>query len=251
MTAQPVHLLDHGSRGARTSAAGSWLLPAVLSTTAGAVDIIGFLSLGGLLTAHITGNVVVVAAHYVTGGFGQVGPLLAVPVFIAVLGTLALAFGTVGRVSDSPRRSLLVLHAALLAACLSLGVRFGPFADADRPIAVLVGMLAVSAMATQNALVKLALQGAPSTAVMTTNTTQLTIDLTTLAWKRADPDDLATARRRVGATFACIAGFVGGCAIGALLEMHVGLWSLALPVGLAAVAVLLGERRRDGEAGGP
>src|SRR5438093_2071717 len=161
MTAQPVHLLDHGSRGARTSAAGSWLLPAVLSTTAGAVDIIGFLSLGGLLTAHITGNVVVVAAHYVTGGFGQAGPLLAVPVFIAVLGTLALAFGTVGRVSDSPRRSLLVLHAALLAACLSLGVRFGPFADADRPIAVLVGMLAVSAMATQNALVKLALQACP------------------------------------------------------------------------------------------
>jgi uncharacterized membrane protein YoaK (UPF0700 family) len=55
-----------------------WLLPAILSTTAGAVDVIGFLALGGLFTAHITGNVVIVAAHYVTGGFSQVGPLLAV-----------------------------------------------------------------------------------------------------------------------------------------------------------------------------
>ena len=69
----------------------SWLLPAVLSTTAGAVDVIGFLALGGLFTAHITGNLVVIAAHYVTGHFSEVGPILAVPVFVAVLGVVTLA----------------------------------------------------------------------------------------------------------------------------------------------------------------
>ena len=41
-----------------------WLLVPALSTTAGAADAIGFLSLGGLFTAHITGNLVVPAAHY-------------------------------------------------------------------------------------------------------------------------------------------------------------------------------------------
>ena len=217
-----------------------WLLPAVLSTTAGAVDVIGFLALGGLFTAHITGNVVILAAHYITGGFSEVGPLLSVPVFIAVLGVATLASGAVEKAGYSPRRALLVLQAALLAGCLWFGTWFGPFADADRPMAVFVGMLGVAAMATQNALVKLALPGAPSTAVMTTNTTQLTIDLATLVGGRGEPDDLARARRRASVTFPCVVGFVAGCATGAVLEVHFGLWALALPVILAALAVPLG-----------
>src|SRR5689334_24897595 len=96
------------------------LLPAVLSTTAGAVDAIGFLALGGLFTAHITGNLVVLAAHYVTGGFARVGPLLSVPVFVAVLGAVTLASGGVTESGCGSRRALLVLHAVLLAGCLGL-----------------------------------------------------------------------------------------------------------------------------------
>ena len=227
-----------------TPLGAGWLLPAVLSTTAGAVDVIGFLALGGLFTAHITGNVVVLAAHYVTGGFSEVGPLLSVPVFVAVLGAVTLASGAVEKAGYGSRRGLLILQAALLSGCLGLGVMFGPFADPDRPMAVLVGMLGVAAMATQNALVKLALPGAPSTAVMTTNTTQLTIDLATLLWSRGKPDDLARARRRAGVTGSCVVGFVAGCAAGAALQVHFGLWALALPVALAGVAVPLGELRR-------
>ena len=234
-----------------TLAVANRLLPAVLSTTAGAVDVIGFLALGGLFTAHITGNVVVVAAHYVTGGFSEVGPLLAVPVFVAVLGVVTLASVAVAKAGYSSRRGLLVLQAALLASCLGLGVVFGPFADADRPMAVLVGMLAVAAMATQNALVKLALPGAPSTAVLTTNTTQLTIDLATLARGLGKPDDLARVRHRARVTLPCVVGFVGGCAAGAALEVQLGLWALALPVALAVLAVPLGELRSDGHATHP
>jgi uncharacterized membrane protein YoaK (UPF0700 family) len=219
----------------------SWLLPAVLSTTAGAVDVIGFLALGGLFTAHITGNVVIVAAHYVTGGFSQIGPLLAVPVFMVVMGFVTLVFSAMARPGSTPLQPLLCLQTALLAGFLALGVGFGRFPDADSSIAVLAGMLGVAAMATQNVLVKLALKGAPSTAVMTTNITQLTVDLVTLARSCGNADELAKARSRARVTFPAIIGFVGGCAAGAALEVNFGLWALALPVVLSALAVALGR----------
>src|SRR5260370_22388038 len=95
-----------------------WLLPTVLSTTAGAVDVIGFLALGGLFTSHITGNVVIVAVHYVTGGFSQIGPLLAVPVFMAVMGVGPPASAPPSRPSNTPPPPVFFVHTALLPRCL-------------------------------------------------------------------------------------------------------------------------------------
>jgi uncharacterized membrane protein YoaK (UPF0700 family) len=224
-----------------------WLLPAILSTTAGSVDVIGFLALGGLFTAHITGNLVVLAAHYVIGGFSKTGPLLSVPVFVAVLGAAALTFGA-AEDPRAPRRALLILQAALLAGFLGLGAVFGPFADANSGMAVLAGMLGVSAMAIQNALVRLALPGSPSTAVLTTNTTQLVTDMATVARGRVDPGELAQARRRASVTAPCIAGFLAGCAAGAYLEIRLHLLALVLPVILAVLAIPLGELWNDGRA---
>ncbi|HXP42074.1 MAG TPA: DUF1275 family protein, partial [Candidatus Acidoferrales bacterium] len=155
-----------------------WLLAAVLSMTAGTVDVIGFLALGGLFVAHITGNLVVLASHYITGGFSQVGPLMSVPVFICVLSAVTWLF--TNKATHRTLRTLLILHALLLAGFFGLAIALGPFTNPDGAIAVTVGMLGVAAMATQNALVKLDLPGFPSTAVLTTNTVQLTINLATL-----------------------------------------------------------------------
>jgi uncharacterized membrane protein YoaK (UPF0700 family) len=94
-------------------------------------------------------------------------------------------------------------------------------------------------MAAQNALVKLELPGLPSTAVMTTNTVQLTIDFAMLIRGKGDSEDLARARSRTRLTIPAVGGFVAGCAAGGSLEIHFGLWALVLPVALAATAVLL------------
>jgi uncharacterized membrane protein YoaK (UPF0700 family) len=79
--------------------------------------------------------------------------------------------------------------------------------------------------------------------VLTTNTVQLTIDLAVLVRSKADLEDLFRARHRVRLTFPAVAGFIAGCAAGGFLEVHFGLWALALPVGLAGAAIPLGESR--------
>src|SRR5690349_5446197 len=48
------------------SALTKWL-PFVLSVIAGSVDVIGFLRLGGLFTAHVTGNLVILSARLLAG----------------------------------------------------------------------------------------------------------------------------------------------------------------------------------------
>src|SRR5512135_3279221 len=73
--------------GAASSVAdsASRALPFVLSVIAGSTDIIGFLALNGLFTAHITGNIVVLAAHIVAGDPTIFSYVLSVPVFMIVL----------------------------------------------------------------------------------------------------------------------------------------------------------------------
>src|SRR5712692_5151158 len=91
------------------------LLPTVLSVIAGSVDAIGFLGLGGLFTAHVTGNLVILAAHLASGSGAPVAPMLSVPVFVASLGLTRLLAGAVERIGFASLRPLLLLQFLLLA----------------------------------------------------------------------------------------------------------------------------------------
>jgi pyruvate dehydrogenase (quinone) len=64
---------------------GTKLLTFVLSVIAGSVDVSGFLGLGALFIAHITGNLVVLAARTAAGEHASAAHLLSVPVFIVAL----------------------------------------------------------------------------------------------------------------------------------------------------------------------
>jgi uncharacterized membrane protein YoaK (UPF0700 family) len=215
------------------------LLPTVLSIIAGSVDAIGFLGLGGLFTAHVTGNLVILAAHLVSGSGAPVASMLSVPVFVAALGLTRLLAGALTRIGFASLRPLLLLQLLLLVGFLVLCISAGPRIDADAPIAILAGMLGVSAMAVQNALVQISLKGAPSTAVMTTNITRFMMDVGDVMLGRK-PADVAKARDRAMRTWPAIAGFAVGCGLGAICEVAIGLLSLALPAGLALLAVAMG-----------
>jgi uncharacterized membrane protein YoaK (UPF0700 family) len=200
--------------------------------------VIGFLALG-VFSAHITGNLVILAAHYITCRFGEIGPILSVPVFMAVLAIVTVTL--VRKQTAIARRELLVLRSVLLACMLGFGAGFGPFENPDSKMAVFVGMLSVAAMAVHNAVVRLALPGSPSTAVMTTNTAQLAVDVARLIRGHEQQTDLPQVRRRADVTLASVLGFVVGLVLSAILHVHFGLWSLVFPLALAALAIPLGE----------
>jgi uncharacterized membrane protein YoaK (UPF0700 family) len=210
----------------------------VLSVTAGSVDVISFLGLDGLFTAHITGNLVILAAHVVSGDPAQLAPMLSVPVFMAGLVLTRLLAGSLERVRIASLRPLLLLQFLLLAGFLVLCVAAGPRSDPNAANLVIAGMLGVSAMAVQNALVQISLKGAPSTAVMTTNLTRLTMDIGEVLLAR-DPDDAAKARSRAKHTWPAVVGFALGCGLGAVGQAALDLWSLALPTGLTLLALAL------------
>jgi uncharacterized membrane protein YoaK (UPF0700 family) len=228
---------NHGAVLPATSS-GILLLPGVLSVVAGSTDSIGFLGLGGLFTAHITGNLAILAAHVASGGTAAVAQILSVPVFIATVGLTRLLAAGLESIGLATLRPLLLLQFLLLAGFFALSVAAGPHMDTTATNAILAGMIGVSAMAVQNALVQISLAGTPPTAVMTGNVTRFTMDVAEILFGR-DPEAAARARTRAKPTAQAIVGFALGCGLGGIGEVTIGLWSLALPAGLALLALAM------------
>jgi uncharacterized membrane protein YoaK (UPF0700 family) len=214
-------------------------LPFVLSVIAGSTDIIGFLGLNGLFTAHITGNLVVLAAHLVAGEPTIFSYILSVPVFMLVLLVTRLLAGGLERAGRDTLGPLLLLQLLSLAVFLVLCIAAGPWIDPNATAAVFAGMFGVAAMAVQNALVQISLRNTPTTAVMTTNVTHFVLDLGGVL-SGSDPAEVANARRRAMHTLPVIVGFTIGGGLGAACQAAAGLWSLALPTGLALLAFAMG-----------
>jgi uncharacterized membrane protein YoaK (UPF0700 family) len=221
------------------SSLGTRLLPSVLSITAGTVDVISFLGLGGLFTAHITGNLVILAAHVVTRRATPLAPILSVPVFVAMLGLARLGAIALEATRHGSLRPLLMLQFLLLAGFLTLCGATRSGLDPDAPAAIVGGMLGVAAMAVQNVLVQISLEGAPATSVMTTDITIFVMDIGAILFSQ-DPRRVVQAHARAQHTWPAIVGFAAGCSIGAVCEATIGLWALVLPTGFALLALLLG-----------
>jgi uncharacterized membrane protein YoaK (UPF0700 family) len=211
-------------------------LPPVLSVIAGMVDVIGFLSLG-LFTAHVTGNLVVMAAQLLRGGPPRLAQILAVPVFMMAVAAAWLIAKASDRRGPALLRPLLLVQFVLLAGVLILSVVGDSASNPHGLIAGVTAMIAVSAMGCQFALLRLAVTGAPSTAVMTGNLTNTVLALLdTLS--RTQPLTEG-ANERLTRTLKVLAGFFAGCLAGAAAVSSLGDWAWSLPVGLAAAVVAL------------
>lgn len=211
------------------------LLP-LLSAIAGMVDVIGFLTLG-LFPAHVTGNLVVIAALLIRGGPVKVAQILAVPVFaVAVAGVWLIAKTLRGR-GRTLIRPLLAVQFLLLASVLVLAAVTDSAPEPHRMLAGMTGMIAVSAMACQFSLLRLAMTAAPSTAVMTGNVTNTVLALLDTLSRGQPLTEGADGRLK--RTFDVLVGFLAGCVAGAAAVSLLGDWAWSLPVALAAATIAL------------
>lgn len=214
------------------------LLPFILSLVGGSTDTISFLGLNGLFTAHITGNLVILAARVVAGNPAVLAYILAVPMFILMLLLSSLLAERLERSGIKPLRPLMSLELCLLLAFFVLCVTSHVPLASDSALFVVTGMCGVAAMAVQTALVQICLANAPSTAAMTTNVTQFVFSVAELLFRR-DGTETEQARKRIYRTSPVLIGFALGCALGAAAEGAWGLWSLGVPTALSLLAIVV------------
>jgi uncharacterized membrane protein YoaK (UPF0700 family) len=211
-------------------------LPPVLSVIAGMVELTGFFMLGNIFTAHITGNLVVASALAVRGGPLNPAQLLAIPVFMIALALVWLIAEGSKRKGASLVRLLLVVQFLLLAAVLVFCVSAKPSSNPHGILAIVAALIAVSAMACQYALLRLAMPRAVSTAVMTGNLTNTVLSIMD-ALSHGHP--LMTADDgRLRRSLYLLFGFLLGCVVAAMAISTIGEWAWSLPVALAAIVVM-------------
>jgi uncharacterized membrane protein YoaK (UPF0700 family) len=211
-------------------------VPLVLSTIAGTVDVIGLLSFQ-LFTAHITGNLVVIAALLVRGGPPDAAQVLAVPAFILAVCIVWIIGKESGRQGPDLARPFLLIQFLLLLCVLIISVIYSPAKNPHGALGVITPLLAVSAMASQYTLLRVAAPSSPSTAVMTGN---MTFAWLTLLDKISGGKPLVkTTDVRMKETAGALIGFFSGCLAGAAAVTWLGNWSWLLPVVLAGIAIIL------------
>lgn len=216
------------------------VLAPLLAVVAGMVDVIGFLSLG-IFTAHVTGNLVVIAALLVRGGPPNMAQILAVPMFIVAVAAVWLIAKASGRHGVALARPLLLVQFLLLTGLLVFSVTLSPSAHPRGLTAGIAAMIAVSAMASQFALLRLAEPVAPSTAVMTGNLTNAVLFLLdTLS--RTQPM-VEEQKNRLKKTLELLIGFFAGCMVGAAAVSWLRDWAWSFPVILAGAAMAWGQNK--------
>ncbi|MFK4110305.1 YoaK family protein [Streptomyces sp. NPDC002176] len=193
----------------------------VLTVVSGLIDAVGYLGLGRVFTANMTGNVIVL-------GFAAVGaPGFSVPLTATSLGCFLLGAAAGGRLTSRVRRATrlrwtrLTLTAEALLVGASAAVAFAWPEEPGTRYALIA--LTALAMGLRNATVR-------ALGVPDLTTTVLTMTLTGLAAESRLGS--GTAHRSPRRTAAVLAMFGGAC-LGAWLVLHHG---LGIPLLLAALA---------------
>ncbi|MGA6135537.1 YoaK family protein [Acinetobacter dispersus] len=195
--------------------------PVLLTVVGGAIDTIGFIALFGFFTAHVTGNLVLAGAAWVSGGSGIWIKLAAIPLFIV---TVAITKYCIDRSAQKSKTlSYLFLGEAIFLTCFMLsGLYFEPFNNANSLTVALTGGLGLIALAIRNTSSKTLIKHISPSTMMTGNTTQLGIDISNYM-RQTNPEN----KRKLLQSLSIVVGFIVGAFLGAILYVYLDFWSVA------------------------
>lgn len=194
-------------------------LAVTLAAVAGFVDVVGYLTMHHLFTAHMTGNASKLGVVLGRGDVGAAAPLALAPLlFLAGVGAGTLLLDA------ASRRVVLLLQAALIAAFML----YAGLASAD--------LYALEALAT----LALGLQAAALTEIggRTVRTTYVSGMLTRFAQEAVrrlrGRGDREVQLRLVGAIWLA---YVSGATFGGWAIRDLSTWALAIPLAVLALAI--------------
>lgn len=210
----------------------------LLALTAGFADAFSYLTLHGLLVAHVTGNLAFMAVGIARGDPHVLLKFLALPIFIVGVGIASFLIAgrewyTDGRRADKRLAWALVLEAIFFVAAGFARHWLPASRSADDLSTFCVAILLLMAMATQNTLMRLFLPKLPSTTAMTTNVAEGMVRWTgwltgpTRLTSAQERRDMLAGARRIGVT---VTSFAVGAVAGGLAALKLGNISLGLPV---------------------
>lgn len=226
----------------------------LLSWVAGFVDTSAFIILFGIFTAHVTGNIALAGASFVSADEETtITRLLMLPTFMLTVALSSLLARYARHRQWCVFAVLLTAEAIALSLFLGIGVTLSPILllDVQEEYILPIGMSGVVAMAIQNALMKEAhgvFKSYIPTTVMTGNTTQLTIDLVQFCCAKVSRGDAARreaeeALERLSRFFPVIAGFaLGGLAAALFVLVSESWWSLVLPLVIVSLLAIAAYR---------
>jgi uncharacterized membrane protein YoaK (UPF0700 family) len=224
-----------------------------LSFVAGYVDACTFLALFGLFVAQVTGSFVIAGTAPVVHQAGFLLKALAIPAFMVAAVAATVLVAMTRATSRTAWPWVLGLEGILLIAFLWLGLMNSPLHSPDEPAALMAGLCGLAAMGVQSASVRLLAHGAPSTNVMTTNTTQFAVDATQLLLGRfriaAGAEcygqlEIGKVRQRLVETARVMIGFFAGVVLGALAFRLFGFIGLAPVIGILFCLVVVTSHPR-------
>lgn len=204
----------------------------LMACVGGFTDVVGFVGINKLFTAHITGNIVVVIAELINHTPGVASKVIALPLFILLAILVTIFIEKYGQ-TKALLAFWFAVEAVLLASFMYIGLVIFPHISVVSGLYIFGAMLMVAAMAIHNTLMRTFMLHFPACTVMTGNLMQFVVDLVSyfggrrLEYNIEKHKESLKGIKRHGNV---LAGFALGGLLAAFGYYVMGFWSIAFDV---------------------